>query len=213
MVNLSLRSIQSSSQTVFAIQSSPTLSLQPGETTSVVLSYTPFALQEDLALLLVSTSSNPQVIPIVGYGGCCTATVTEKDGSLVIGNSGDRTACFFTLGVDHAQIELIRSSESIPPFFMLPPMMEFSIASDVIRKEIQEKKLPHQIRIIAVDNILRRRLLMAVNRNAMIRCSDPVEILLLHVIKESMEATATTRSLLKTIEKFPVDVNTVDITR
>lgn len=214
-ISLSLQSINSSSSvSPFAILSSSTILLQPGETTTVLLSYSPYAVQEDLALLLISTpiSKQQQIIPVVGYGGESNGSITEKDSSLVIGNSGTRTACFLVLEMNHGQIDLVRSSSCLPPFFMLPSMMEFSITGETIKREIQERKLPSQIRILAVDNVLKRRLLMGLNRNALIRCSDPVEILLLQAIQNTSESVATTHSLLKTMNKLPTDLSTVDIT-
>lgn len=214
-ISLSLQSINSaSSVSPFAIISSSTILLQPGETTTVLLSYSPYAIQEDLALLLISTptSKQQQIIPVVGYGGESNGSITENNSSLVIGNSGSRTACFLVLEMNHGQIDLVRSSNCLPPFFMLPSMMEFSISGETIKREIQERKLPSQIRILAVDNVLKRRLLMGLNRNALIRCTDPVEILLLHAIQNTSESASTTHSLLKTMKNVPTDMSTVDIT-
>ena len=204
-----------SSITPYQLQSSPTVSLQPGETTTVLLSYSPLAVQENLGLLLISSpsSTNPQVLSIVGYGGCCSASITEKNHSLVIGNSGDRTACFFTLGINKNQFSLIKSSDLLPPFFMIPSMMEFTISGETIAKEIQEKKLPATIHIIAIDNVLKRRLLLGINRNALIRCSEPFEVLLLQAVYETSESIASTHSLLKTINQLQGNISDIDITR
>ena len=215
-IHLSIRPYHShSSITAYKLQSSPTVSLQPGETTTVLLSYTPLAVQEDLGLLLISSpsSTNPQVLSIVGYGGCCSASITEKNQSLVIGNSGDRTACFFTLGINKNQFSLIKSSDLLPPFFMVPSMMEFTISGETIAKEIQDKKLPNTIHIIAIDNILKRRLLLGINRNALVRCSEPFEVLLLQAVHETSESIASTHSLLKTINQLQGNINDIDITR
>lgn len=65
--------------------------------------------------------------------------------------------------------------------------------------------------MLAVDNVLRRRFLLGVNRNALMRASNNFELLLYAAARESNDASATTRSLLKTMA--PAGEAGVDIMR
>ena len=65
--------------------------------------------------------------------------------------------------------------------------------------------------MLAVDNVLRRRFLLGVNRNALMRASNHLELLLYAAARESNDASATTRSLLKTMA--PAGEAGVDIMR
>lgn len=65
--------------------------------------------------------------------------------------------------------------------------------------------------MLAVDNVLRRRFLLGVNRNALMRASSDLELLLYAAVRESNDASATTRSLLKTMA--PAGEAGVDIMR
>ena len=70
-------------------------------------------------------------------------------------------------------------------------------------------QIPPVLHIVAIDNVLRRRFLLGVNQNALMESKDPFELLLYAVVKESNDALATTRSLLKTMSQF--DGSNVDI--
>ena len=220
-LDCSVTALDNTPSAVFALQSSDQLVLQPGEITSLIVSYTPHSVQEDVALLKLQPTDpalTHHAVCLVGYGGQSQPEIKRKE-KVMISNSGNRTACFFVVDGTRKDFALVRSSNVLPPYFMLPPMMEFGVdARDLYNELLQRKveigtisdmQIPPVLHIVAIDNVLRRRFLLGVNQNALMESKDPFELLLYAVVKESNDALATTRSLLKTMSQF--DGSNVDI--
>lgn len=69
-----------------------------------------------------------------------TPEVALKD-KVMISNTGDRTACFFLVDDSKKDFSLVRGSAVLPPYFMLPPMMEFGVDPQALFAEWQQHKV------------------------------------------------------------------------
>lgn len=128
---------------VFALQTASRIALQPGETATLIIAYSPHAVQEDVALLKLQPEDpalTRHIVCLLGFGGQCHAEVTMKE-KVMISNTGDRTACFFLVDGSKSQVSLVRDSNVLPPYFMLPPMMEFGVDPQELYSELQQHKV------------------------------------------------------------------------
>lgn len=129
----------------FRLVSSPRVVLHPAEITTIAVSYHPALLTEDNALIIIEPleiSHAPCVIPLVGFGGRSQPALRTRGNELFVTNNGDRSACFFVLGIEQNVASLVKNSTFLPPIFYLPSMMEFSIKLADLRAEMTQKKVP-----------------------------------------------------------------------
>lgn len=129
----------------FSLISSSRIILHPAETTTIAVSYHPALLTEDNALIIIEPQEiqhAPCVIPLVGFGGRSQPAIQTRGNQLFVTNNGDRSACFFVMGIEQNVVTLVKNSTFLPPIFYLPSMMEFSVKLADLRAEMMQKKVP-----------------------------------------------------------------------
>lgn len=143
ILDCAVATLDNTPSSVFSLQTASHLALQPGEATTLILAYAPHAVQEDVALLKLQPADPAQTrhaVCLLGFGGQCHAEVALKD-KVMISNTGDRTACFFLVDGSKKDFSLVRGSAVLPPYFMLPPMMEFGVDPQALYAEWQQHKV------------------------------------------------------------------------